>query len=268
MGSHRNFPQGLGKRAIHDNRNITMSREVIVQHQYPPPPRKGWFDRHQLLIMFILSTIGGGAVSTGYQLISHELVKNREAKEAERKERRSEQAAKEVRERELMAVKRAAARDFLEDFQDSAERRNYFAFRLISHAEDIQNGQDTPFRRSSFQEDRLKYAAACENWNLKRHSIERFLEIYLSPVLRRKFYDEDDPQCIVSQFIALHGDVLAAIGQIETGETLLPKERVEAAKKKREKLSSDLAAIYDDLLRMSMDESGDKALMDEPTLQK
>jgi hypothetical protein len=200
-----------------------MSREVIIQHQYPPPPRKGWFERHQLLIMFVLSTIGGGAVSTGYQFISHELVKHREAQEAERKEKRNEQTAKEVRERELVAVKRAAARDFLVDFQDSAERRNYFAYRLISHAEDIRNGQDTPFLRSSFQQDRIKYAAACEVWNLKRHSIERFLEVYLSPVLRRKFYERDNPQCIVSQFIALHGDVLAAIGQVESGTMALPK---------------------------------------------
>ncbi len=203
--------------------------------------------------MFILSTIGGGAVSTGYQLLSHELVKMREQKEAARKELREEQAAQRIKERELLAVKRSAARNFLIDFQDAAEKRNYYAYRVISHVQDCQEGKGSPYLIKCLEQDRIKYGAACESWNLKRHFFERFLEVYLSADLRKRFYDKGNEACIVSQFIALHSDVLKAISQFESGFKAYSQDDIKAAKAKREKLSWDLAAIYDELLKMSMD---------------
>jgi hypothetical protein len=220
-------------------------RAVKIEHAYPPAPPKNWFEKHQLLVMFILTAIGGGAISTAYQYFSHILVQERDG-----------QIASINKDREIKAAQRKSAREFLLEFQDAAERRNYFAYRIVSNIEDILDTGKTPSYRKNAEErlalERPKYRDACEVWNIRRNYFERFLQLYVSEDARRRFFDKESENCITNQFLKIHRMQNELWSKYADGKSISPAE-IEEFKDLRTKNAWDLAYIYDRLLEVSLE---------------
>jgi hypothetical protein len=206
-------------------------KELKLIHEQAPAGPKSWIERNQLIVSFLLTSVLGSGISLVYQRFADQYEQAKEVRVAHRKE----------------------SRDFLLALTDLAERRNYYAFRIISALEEIQAGRHVAVSKKSLEDDGEKYRKAVEEWNLRRHYFERFLEVHISPDYRKKFYERSDAESVVNLFRALHNKVLQFKIAYENQEPISAAD-IQSAKDLREKLSWQLASLYDELLRRSMDQ--------------
>ena len=190
------------------------------------PERRSWLERNPIFASFLLTTIVGSGITLFYQYLEERFQKEAEGRR----------------------IQRSSAREMLVTFSELAERRNYYAFRILGALDDVATKTNAALAKELLKADREKYRSAVEEWNIKRNYYERFIAFYLGEDSRRQFYNSGNSGNIVEEFVTLHRLVVTQLN-IYDANGITDHEALEKGRIMREHLARSLADLYDELIR-------------------